>query len=73
MFRATKIIQSEPLTVDLLEVSPSYAEAWNQRQTVRWQERLLTVVSRGGLILMKQMSTRLKDKADLETLEGKLP
>lgn len=66
--RATKVIGQSHLTVDVLEVSPSYLPAWDGRVVVKWQGRDLSVVSRAGLIDMKTKSTRLKDKADIEAL-----
>jgi hypothetical protein len=71
LFRATKVSGARHLTVDLLEVSASYAVAWTTRRSTIWKGRELTVVSRDGLISMKALSTRLKDRADIETLEGK--
>jgi hypothetical protein len=70
LFRATKVAGGSHLSVDLLEVSPAYEGAWNGRQAVAWKGQLLTVVSRTGLIEMKRLSARLKDRSDLETLEG---
>lgn len=69
VFRATKVVATSHLTVDLLEVSPANAEAWSGKMTVEWQGRRLSVVSRAGLILMKSRSTRLKDRADVELLQ----
>jgi hypothetical protein len=70
LFRATKVSGTAHLTVDLLEVSESYASAWDGRQALVWKGRPLTVVSRAGLIEMKRLSSRLKDRGDLEALEG---
>ena len=71
LFRATKVQGAEHLIIDILEVSKSYESAWRERETLGWKgERKLTVVSRTGLIAMKRLSTRLKDLADIETLEG---
>ena len=70
LFRATKVSGSEHLTLDLLEVSAGYREAWSSRAVAPWKGRQLTVVSRSGLIAMKRLSTRTKDRADIETLEG---
>jgi hypothetical protein len=73
LFRATKVVGASHLAVDLLEVSPSYAGAWDGRQAVQWKGQPLSVVSRAGLIEMKRLSTRLKDQSDLERLEGGEP
>ena len=71
LFRATKVSGGQHLTVDLLEVSPSYQAAWSSRMTGTFKGRELAVVSRDGLISMKRLSTRNKDRVDLDTLEGK--
>lgn len=68
LHRATKVVGSSHLTVDLLEVSPSYRAAWDSRMALRWRGRDLSVVSRSGLMDMKAKSTRLKDQADIEAL-----
>ena len=68
LHRATKVVGHAHLTVDLLEVSPSYRAAWEGRITVTWKGRELSVVSRSGLIDMKSKSTRLRDQADIEAL-----
>ena len=69
-FRATKVSGGARLTVDLLEVSASDASAWDTRVSLEWKGQPRSVVSRQGLIDMKRLSTRLKDRADVETLEG---
>ncbi len=70
LFRATKVSGTEHLTLDLLEVSASYRDAWASRVLAPWKGRELTVVSKDGLIAMKQLSTRGKDRVDIETLQG---
>ena len=69
-FRATKAFEGRHLTVDLLEMTASYEPAWKSREIRNWNGRLLTVVSRQCPIEMKQLSTRLKDRADIEALEN---
>jgi hypothetical protein len=49
-------------------LAASYQTAWASRQTLGWQAQPIAVVSREGLISMKRLSSRLKDRADLETL-----
>lgn len=70
LFRATKVVEGNHLTVDLLEVSKSYEVAWKSREIAPWKGRNLSVVSRAGLVSMKSFSTRLKDQADVATLKG---
>lgn len=69
LFRATKVAGGAHLTVDLLVVSPSYEEAWASRTSVSWKGRPLWIVTRTGLVPMKSISKRLKDLADIETLQ----
>jgi hypothetical protein len=70
LFRATKVVGNGHLTLDLLEVSPSYLPAWSSRVTGTFKGRPLTVVTREGLIAKKRLSSRGKDRADIETLEA---
>ncbi len=70
LFRATKVSGASHLTLDLLEVSDAYREAWASRLVLEWKGRQLSVVSRSGLVSMKQLSTRGKDLVDIETLRG---
>jgi hypothetical protein len=70
LFRATKVKLTQHLTVDLLEVSASYKNTWDSREKLDWRGHSMTIVSKHGLIAMKQLSTRAKDLADIETLNG---
>jgi hypothetical protein len=70
LYRATRPLGREHVTVDLLVTSPGYATAWQGRVCVTWNGRPLHVVSREGLASMKRLSRRMKDLADLERLEG---
>lgn len=70
LHRATKVASGSHVTTDLLEVSESYRPAWEGRQVVEWRGRQLSLVSKGGLVAMKRLSTRAKDLADVEALEG---
>lgn len=71
LHRATRIVDDVPFSVGLLSVSPGYQPAWDSKLTVEWRGRPLQVVSREGLISMKRLSARLKDRADLAALEGR--
>ena len=70
LHRATKVASGSHVTTDLLEVSESYRPAWEGRQVVEWRGRQLSLVSKAGLVAMKRLSTRAKDLADVEALEG---
>jgi hypothetical protein len=56
------------LMLDLVLVTPELKEVWDQRQNLAWEHGTLCVVSREGLIKMKQFSDRPKDRLDLDTL-----
>jgi len=69
LYRATRPLGADHVTVDVLLVSPAYASAWEGRVRLLWNGRALWVVSREGLVSMKRLSKRLKDLADIERLE----
>jgi len=69
LYRATRLLGADHVTVDVLLVSPAYLAAWEGRLCVQWNGRPLWVVSREGLASMKRMSRRMRDLADLERLE----
>jgi len=69
LFRATKVSAGSHVTTDVLEVSPSYAPAWELREQIDWRGRRLSLLSRSGLIAMKRLSLRTKDQSDVVTLE----
>ncbi len=68
LFRATKVVGGEHLTIDLLVVSPVFAKVWEQREALEWAGLTLQIVSREGLATMKRLAGRKQDLADLEAL-----
>ena len=68
LFRATKVVGNEHLTIDLLIVSPVFESVWAQREGLEWSGLKLDIVSRDGLALMKRLAGRTQDFADLEAL-----
>ncbi|MDX6614476.1 MAG: hypothetical protein QOD75_3662 [Blastocatellia bacterium] len=58
------------LSLDLLLVTPEIRPVWDSRLTATWEGRRLSVVSREGLIALKQMRGSLQDRADIAALEG---
>lgn len=60
------------LSLDLLVVGPTLAEVWAARTAVRWRDRDVAVVSRGGLIAMKRLAGRPRDLVDVAMLEGRV-
>ena len=68
LFRATKVVGTERLTINLLVVSPVLAKVWSGRREADWAGLSLWVVSRAGLGEMKTLAGRKQDLADLEAL-----
>jgi len=58
------------LSVDLLLVTPALSAVWEGRRTVRWEGRSLPVVSREGLIALKELRGSGQDRDDIEILRG---
>jgi hypothetical protein len=58
--------------LDAVLVTPALENAWETRERILLGEREVSVVSRSGLALMKQLAGRAKDVADLQML-GILP
>lgn len=66
--RLSRVEGRELVTVDLLAVTEPLMEVWNGRVQLSWRDGSLPVVSREGLVAMKRMANRLRDRADLEVL-----
>ncbi len=66
--RISKIIEDEVLTLDLLIVDEVYQEIWDGREAGEWQNRRIDVVSLGGLLEMKRIAGRNKDRLDIDEL-----
>jgi hypothetical protein len=59
------------MRLDLLLVTPEIDEVWRTKQQAEWDEGLLWVVSRDGLVKLKQLSGRPQDIADIARLQEK--
>jgi hypothetical protein len=70
LYRVTKVEDTEFLILDLLLVTPILDEAWASRETLKIGEREVTVVSKEGLIGMKERAGRPQDLVDIENLKG---
>ena len=73
LYRMTKIIQdpyADPLVLDLLLVDDSTNEIWQSRETIEWEGKPLSVVSKEGLVAMKQAAGRDQDLLDIKELES---
>jgi len=58
------------ITLDLLLVTETYAEAWRAKRKVKWKGGDYSVVSISGMKTMKRLAGRPKDLIDLDYLEG---
>jgi hypothetical protein len=60
----------EVLSLDLLLVTPQVEDVWATREKLFWENRDLWIVSREGLIQMKQLAGRAKDLIDIDRLQN---
>ncbi len=70
VFRVSKAIGKDVLTVDLLLLPDFLWEVWQSRETYELDGVLVTVVSVDGLITMKKIAGRHQDLGDVEQLES---
>ena len=56
------------LSLDLLLVTPEIREVWDARVKADWEGGTLSVVSREGLIALKNMRGSAQDNADISAL-----
>lgn len=57
------------LSLDLLVVTPTLAEVWEERERVAWEHGHIPVVSRRGLVSMKRLRDSGQDRDDVALLE----
>jgi hypothetical protein len=55
-------------TLDLLLVTPDIEKVWQDRQIVDWEEGTTSVVSKAGLVTLKEISGRDQDLVDIKKL-----
>lgn len=60
----------EVLSLDLLLVTPKVQDVWDSKEKLIWQDKILWIVSRDGLIKMKTLAARPKDLIDIDRLEN---
>jgi hypothetical protein len=69
--RVSKIDEDgEVMPLDFLLVTPFVEDVWNNKEHLIWQGRVLSIVSRQGLIKMKQLAGRPKDLIDIERIKN---
>ena len=70
VFRISKRIGDDLLTVDLLLLPDFLEDVWARRETYELDEVGVTVVAVDGLITMKKIAGRHQDLSDIEHLKG---
>ncbi len=66
--RVSKIVGKSLLTLDLMLAAEEVRLAWDDRAVVDYSGKRVSVVSRPGLKLLKQLAGRRKDLLDLDQL-----
>lgn len=59
----------EVLPLDFLLVTSHVEDVWETREKLIWQDKILWIVSRDGLIKMKELAGRDKDLIDIGRLK----
>jgi hypothetical protein len=57
------------LPLDFLLVTPEVEDVWETRESLIWKDKILWIVSRDGLIKMKELAGRDKDLIDIGRLK----
>ena len=70
ILRLSKVQGEDLLTLDLLLVAPILEAVWSDRIRVLVKGHKIQVVSKDGLIRMKQVAGRLSDLSDIQRLTG---
>ena len=62
--------EGEVLPLDFLLVTQSVEDVWETRENLIWQNKNLWIVSRDGLIRMKELAGRAKDLIDIDRIKN---
>ena len=73
IFRVSRAVGHELFTLDLIVVTPVFADVWESREAIEFESQRMHVVSRDGLIKMKQVASRPQDLADIDALSRLYP
>lgn len=69
--RVSKIADDgEVLSLDFLLVTSFVEDVWETRMTLEWEGKDISLVSRDGLIKMKQQAGRHKDLIDIDRIQN---
>ena len=63
----------ELFTLDLIVVTPVFADVWESPESIEFESQRMHVVSRDGLIKMKQVASSPQDLADIDALSRLYP
>ncbi|MGI8670523.1 MAG: hypothetical protein ACR2J3_11875 [Aridibacter sp.] len=61
--------EGEVLSLDLLLVTPFVEDVWETKEELDWQDKSLWIVSKDGLVKMKELAGRDKDLIDISRLK----
>lgn len=70
--RVSKVVGDELISLDLLLVRPQVDDVWKSREKTEFLGQTFFVVTRAGLIKMKQLAGRPQDLADIDRLENEI-
>lgn len=68
MYRVSRAVDCELTTLDLMLVSPVFEKVWADREVIQLGSRSLRIVSKQGLLIMKEVAGRPQDIADIDAL-----
>jgi hypothetical protein len=69
--RVSKIEHNgEVLSLDFLLVTSFVEDVWEGKEKLLWDDKILSIVSREGLIKMKKLAGRAKDLIDIDRMQN---
>ena len=70
LFRVSRAVGTELTTLDLMLVGTIFEGVWADRELIEAGAQSLKIVSRNGLITMKEIAGRPQDLADISALRS---
>ena len=68
IYRVSRAVDTELTTLDLMLVAPVFEKVWADREVIQLGTQTLKIVSKQGLITMKEVAGRPQDIADIDAL-----
>ena len=68
LYRVSRAVDTELTTLDLMLIAPVFEKVWADREVFQLGTQTLTIVSKQGLITMKEVAGRPQDIADIDAL-----